>query len=266
MLAQDVVRQIFSQAQAIITGDHLVYAKKPDGWYHGYDYVNKDAIYPHVRSLSLLCRDIADHFLNHEIEVVVGPTIGAVCLAQWVAHRFLDYQHDVLAVYADEEDVLVPQEIDGNHPDVLNRAALAFMATGAVEVELNEETLCLKKIKYQMKTGTRRILKRGYDKLIVGKRCLIVEDVINSGATVAKTIKAVFDAGGIIAGVGCLCNRSGGKVNIATLGITELFSLLDLNMQMFKEEDCPICKERGVESVRTDLGKGKEFLARIGKK
>ncbi|MCX6765090.1 MAG: hypothetical protein NT148_00945 [Candidatus Nealsonbacteria bacterium] len=75
MLAQDVVRQIFSQAQAIITGDHLVYAKKPDGWYHGYDYVNKDAIYPHVRSLSLLCRDIADHFLDHKIEVVVVFTL-----------------------------------------------------------------------------------------------------------------------------------------------------------------------------------------------
>ena len=226
MLAQEAIKQIFSQAQAIITGDHLVYAKKPDGWYHGYDYVNKDAIYPHVRSLSLLCRDIADHFLDHQIEVVVGPTIGAVCLAQWVAHRFLDYQQDVLAVYADEEDVLQEGK----------------------------------------KVGTRRILKRGYDKLIIGKRCLIVEDVINSGATVAKTIKAVFDAGGIIAGVGCLCNRSGGKVNAATLGITELFSLLDLNMQMFKEEDCPICKERGVGSVRTDLGKGKEFLARIGRK
>ena len=265
MLSQVAINQIFSQAQAIITGDHLVYAKKPDGWYHGYDYVNKDAIYPHVRSLGLLCKDIADHFLDHQIEVVVGPTIGAVCLAQWVAHRFLDFQHDVLAVYADEEDVLEKTEL---RDDELRKKGhvIDLSAAGAVQIELWEHDLRLRRISFSSKVSTRRVLKRGYDKLVVGKRCLIVEDVINSGATVAKTIKAVFDAGGIIAGVGCLCNRSGGKVNVATFGITELFSLLDLNMEMFKEEECPICKERGVESVRTDLGKGKEFLARIGKK
>ena len=120
-------------------------------------------------------------------------------------------------------------------------------------------------IHYFEKTGTRRVIKRGYDKLVKGKRCLIVEDVINTGKTVMDTVTAVLEAEGIPIGVGALCNRSGGKVTKETLGVPELFSLLDLDMQMFPEETCPICKEKGVESVRTDLGKGKEFLERIGK-
>lgn len=227
MLSQDEVKRIFSEAKAIIVNDHFVYAKKPDGWYHGPDYVNKDAIYPHRRALKLLCKEIANHFFSQKIEVVVGPTIGGVSLSQWVSD-FLDCggSEEVKAVYADEEDVF--------------------------------DDACAK-------IGTRRVLKRGYDKFVNGKRCLIVEDVINSGATVVKTIRAVCDAGGIIAGVGALCNRSGGRVTAATFGITSLFSLLNLDMQMFKEEECPICKERGVKSVRLDLGKGKEFLSRIHK-
>lgn len=110
-----------------------------------------------------------------------------------------------------------------------------------------------------------RILKRGYDKIVSGKNCLVVEDIINSGGTVKKTIGAIERAGGKIAGVGTLCNRSGGKVTDETLGVPKLISLLNLNMAMHKEEDCPICKKHGQESVRIDIGKGKEFLARIGK-
>jgi orotate phosphoribosyltransferase len=262
MSLQTGINEIFSRTKAIILDDHFVYAKKPDGWYHGRAYVNKDAIYPHVGELALLCREIANHFFNRKIEIVVGPAIGAVCLAQWVAYH-LGYQ--VLAIYADEEDVLEQKQ-----ESMGTVGFREFLANGLVKIEGEPDHLgsfgSLVKIAFSTKVGTRRILRRGYDKLVVGKRCLIVEDVINSGATVAKTIKAVSDADGIIAGVGCLCNRSGGKVNTATLGITELFSLLDLNMEMFREEDCPICKERGTESVRTDLGKGKEFLARIGRK
>jgi len=260
MLLQTGINDIFSRAKAIIPDDHFVYAKKPDGWYHGRAYVNKDAIYPHVGELALLCREIANHFFDRKIEVVVGPTIGAVCLAQWVAY-YLGYQ--ILAIYADEEDVLAEKEIEQTIDLFIPQ--FEFDCFGKTIISRDPESGQVK-IKFKSKVGTRRVLKRGYDKLVVGKQCLIVEDVINSGATVAKTIKAVFEAGGIISGVGALCNRSGGKVSAATLGITELFSLLDLDMQMFKEEECPICKEKGVESVRTDLGKGKEFLARIGKK
>ena len=34
-----------------------------------------------------------------------------------------------------------------------------------------------------------RILKRGYDKIVSGKNCLVVEDIINSGGTVKKPLE-----------------------------------------------------------------------------
>lgn len=229
-MTQDEIKQIFAQSRAIITDDHFVYAKKADGWYHGREYVNKDAIYPFTRFISPLCKEIADHFWGNDIEVVVGPTVGGVILAQWTAHWYAPfaYQKEVLAVYADEEDV--------------------FQRAYSGDVKI----------------GTRRILKRGYDKIVEGRRCLIVEDILNTGATVDKTIAAIKAAKGELIGVGVLANRSGGKVTAETLGSPELFSLLDLDMKMYREEDCPICKEKGPKSVRTDLGKGKEFLVRTG--
>ena len=212
------VKRIFAKRNAIITGEHFVYAKKPDGWYHGYEYVNKDAIYPFVSDVKRLCQIVAMHFLMHKIDVVVGPTVGGVILSQRIAEYLLGMNSsintDVLSVFADE-------------------------------------------------IGGKRVIKRGYDAYVKGKRCLICEDVINSGKTVTATIEAVNDCGGKVVAVVALCNRSGGKVDRSTFMVGELVSLIDLNMQMFKEEECPICKERGVESVRTDLGKGKEFLERI---
>jgi len=81
---------------------------------------------------------------------------------------------------------------------------------------------------------------------------------------VIKTVDAIRAAGGEVIGVGALCNRSGGKVAADTLGVPELFALMNLRMEMFKEEECPLCEKYGPKSVRTDLGKGKEFLARVG--
>ncbi|MFH1423974.1 MAG: phosphoribosyltransferase family protein [Candidatus Nealsonbacteria bacterium] len=229
---REEIKRIFAETGTIIINDHFVYARKADGWYHGGEYVNKDAIYPFTRFVSLLCKEIADHFWGNDIDVVVGPTVGGVILAQWTAHWYAPfaYQKEVLAVYADEEDIL--QEMTGGQGTI--------------------------------KVGTRRILKRGYDKIVKGRRCLVVEDVINTGATVKKTIEAIRLAGGDVVGVGALANRSGGKVTAETVGAPELFSLLDLDMKMFKEEECSICKEKGPKSVRTDLGKGKEFLTRTG--
>ena len=212
---RSVAEKIFAKRNAIITGDHFVYAKKSDGWYHGYNYVNKDAIYPFVDSTKRLGDMIANHFKDKNVETVVGPTVGGAILSQWVASGLINFcDREVFAVFADEVD-------------------------------------------------SQRIIKRGYDAYVKGKRCLIVEDVINSGVTVLKTRDAIYEAGGSLVGVGALCDRRGSEA--WPLGVSELVSLVDLDMKMFKEEDCPICKEKGVESVRTDLGKGKEFLARIGK-
>ncbi|MDP2864308.1 MAG: phosphoribosyltransferase family protein [bacterium] len=268
---KEKVKEIFADAQTIITGDHFVYAKKADGWYHGGEYVNKDAIYPFTRFVSPLCKDIAEHFLGRGIEVVVGPTVGGVSLSQWTAHWYAPYPYkkEVLAVYADEEDVLEHRVITGDELRKLG-ISFGFVATGEVSIKLKLRPgpppvpAELGSITYTARVGTRRILKRGYDKIVKGQHCLVVEDVINTGLTVKKTVDAIKLAGGTVVGVGALCNRSGGKVTAEFLGVPELFSLLNVDMKMYREEECLICKERGPQSVRTDIGKGKEFLIRSG--
>ncbi|MEK7658309.1 MAG: phosphoribosyltransferase family protein [Patescibacteria group bacterium] len=284
MLSQQEIKDIFAESEAIITDDHFVYAKKADGWYHGSAYVNKDAIYPYTNSVSQLCGQIALYFARFEVATVVGPTVGAVNLSQWTTYwlnnTLAGWLNNTLsggirsitrAICADEEDVLTEQEFPCDMPNVCPKKppiSLEFESRGLVRIETSafNGNLAVKKIKYTAKTGTRRVIKRGYDKYVKGKRCLIVEDIINTGITVTKTRDAILEAGGEVIGVACLCNRSGEKVNAGTLRVQELFSLLNVNMEMFREEDCPICKEKGRGSVRLDLGKGKEFLTRLGLK
>ncbi|MBI1866418.1 MAG: hypothetical protein HY005_02785 [Candidatus Staskawiczbacteria bacterium] len=264
MLTQQAILDIFSKANAIITDDHFVYAKKETGWFHGSDYVNKDAIYPYTRFVKYLCAEIANHFRHVELKIVVGPTVGAVILSQWTAF-WLDKRHfqtEVLSIYADEEDIFEQREV------VLNSGGGEFLANGFVKIRGEPDFLghfgSQIEVMFPAKTGTRRVIKRGYDKYVKGAKCLILDDIINSGITVSKTRDAVIQAGGEVVGVGALCNRSGGKVTAETLRVPELFSLLDINMMMYPEDECPICKERGPKSVRTDLGYGQEFLARTG--
>ena len=261
------LKKMFDQAKAIILDDHFVYAKKEDGWYHGSAYVNKDAIYPFTRFVNPMCQELANYlylWCQGDIEVVVGPTVGGVSLSQWIAHWLspTEWRKEVLAVYADEIDVVEKFEIDLEKRS--SSIPLTFLAQGEVELEFYPDAHKLKKIIYQAKVGTQRILKRGYDEIVKGKICLVVEDIINSGTTVKKTIQAIQEAGGKIVAVGALCNRSGGKVTAETLGVPILYSLLNIQMEMHKEDECLVCKEKGPESVRTDLGKGKEFLIRKG--
>lgn len=95
------IMKIFEESQAIITGSHIVYTSGK----HGEAYVNKDAIYPHTAKVSKLCSFIAEDFENEEIDVVVGPVVGGVALAQWVAHHLSHLQgKEILAVCADKDE------------------------------------------------------------------------------------------------------------------------------------------------------------------
>lgn len=254
---KEEIHQIFAGANTIISGDHFVYAKKPDGWYHGPDYVNKDAIYPRTKALHRLCEIMAFTFehLKVEAEAIVGPTVGGVCLSQHLAMCYMS--GNALAIFAEEEDIF-----EDDYIQVESDSPLRF--SGRNTEKLVEAQSCSLTVKIPRKVGTRRVLRRGYAELVKGRRCIVGEDVINSGLTVIKTVDAIRQAGGEVVAVGALCNRSGGKVTAEALGVPILFSLLDLDMKMYREEECSICREKGTRSVRTDLGKGKEFLARMG--
>ena len=100
-------------------------------------------------------------------------------------------------------------------------------------------------------------LRRGYDKLVKGKRALIVEDVITTGGSVRNCIEAVQAAGGIPIGISALCNR--GKISANDLGIQKLESLVELDFQSWEADECPLCQKK--VPINTNVGKGKDFLA-----
>ena len=103
------------------------------------------------------------------------------------------------------------------------------------------------------------VIKRGYDKMVKGKRILVVEDLTTTGGSVKKVVEAVRAAGGEVVGVVVLCNR--GEVTKAQAGDPPVFDqLVTLHLESWDEADCDLCK-RGIP-VNTDIGHGKEFLAR----
>jgi len=72
-------------------------------------YINKDDIYRDPWKASLVGKEIASRFRQEEIDVVVGPAIAGVILAQWVAYHYdvskwLEHQPRTLAAYAEEKN------------------------------------------------------------------------------------------------------------------------------------------------------------------
>ena len=206
---QKEVLEILGRVKAVIVGSHVVYTSGK----HGAEYVNKDAVYPHTKETSRLCELLAEQFVGDEVDVVIGPAIGGVCLEQWVAHHLRTITgREVLGVYA-------------------------------------EKTA----------DGSNFIIKRGYDKLIVGKRVLVVEDVVTTGGSAKKVIEAVRAIGGTVVGLGVLCNR-GGVTPKDVADVPKLHALVNVAFDAWDEADCPLCKQ-GIP-INVDVDKGCEFLAR----
>ena len=100
-------------------------------------------------------------------------------------------------------------------------------------------------------------LRRGYDRLVAGRRVVVVEDVLNTGGSVRDTVAAVRAAGGELVAVAALCNRGG--LTAGALDVPHLRALMELSLESWDAASCPLCRD-GVP-VDTDVGKGREFLA-----
>ncbi|MCX6794289.1 MAG: phosphoribosyltransferase family protein [Candidatus Gottesmanbacteria bacterium] len=95
----DVI-SILKKVGAILTDDHFVYTSGK----HGSVYINKDAVYPHTKETSAICKLIAQKFLNKRIEVVAAPALGGIILSQWTAHWLSRLTHrEVLGVYTEKD-------------------------------------------------------------------------------------------------------------------------------------------------------------------
>lgn len=113
---------------------------------------------------------------------------------------------------------------------------------------------------YADKDGTGGfIIKRGYDKVIEGKKVLVVEDLTTTGGSIRKVVESARKVGAEIVGAIALVNR--GRVTKEAIGNPPVFhQLLNLDLESWDETDCELCKTN--IPVNTNIGHGKEFLAR----
>jgi orotate phosphoribosyltransferase len=212
----DWVVYVLKSVGAIITNDHFVY----NSGRHGTAYVNKDALYPHTRITSLLCRTLAHNFLEYEPEVAVAPALGGIILSQWVAYYLSEYStHEVLGVYAEKTTA---------RERILGQPFFSF--------------------------------RRGYEKFVSGKRVVVLEDILNTGNSARIVVELCRRHGGNVVALGAICNR--GNVGVKDVGdLPRLISLSSFTLESWSAEECanhgPCSQE---VPVRTDLGKGKDFL------
>ena len=90
---------ILKRTNALYTDGHFVGTSGR----HMSVYINKDALLPHTAETSRVGELFAEKNKNVPVDVVVGPAMGAIILAQWTAYhlsRFLG--KEILAVYTDK--------------------------------------------------------------------------------------------------------------------------------------------------------------------
>jgi orotate phosphoribosyltransferase len=98
---------------------------------------------------------------------------------------------------------------------------------------------------------------RGYDKLVAGKRVVVVEDNLTTGGSVRKVVELVRETGGEVVGVVAMLNRGG--VDIAAVGNPPHFeAIIEADLKSWPAEACELCKA-GVP-VNVKIGKGKKFV------
>jgi orotate phosphoribosyltransferase len=105
--------------------------------------------------------------------------------------------------------------------------------------------------------GMTLISRRNYDKLVRGKRVLVVEDITNTGGSAKKTVDAVREVEGEVVAVAAIANRNPAQVNEQFLG-APFRPLCVFQAESYDEKDCPMCKAD--MPINTQVGHGKQYL------
>lgn len=80
----------------------------------------------------------------------------------------------------------------------------------------------------------------------VGKRFVVIEDVVTTGGSLLETARHVESLGCTWVGKGCIVDRSAGGHCLGD----GLLSLMTASFPVYEAEDCPLCKELGTEPIK----------------
>ncbi|MBI3231544.1 MAG: phosphoribosyltransferase [Candidatus Doudnabacteria bacterium] len=98
---QKEVLDILKKTGAVVVDSHFVGTSGR----HFAVYINKDALYPHGQETSKIAKIFAGKAKDLGVEVVVGPALGGIILAQWTAHELSAITGiDVMGVYTEKTE------------------------------------------------------------------------------------------------------------------------------------------------------------------
>ena len=107
----------------------------------------------------------------------------------------------------------------------------------------------------------RFVLRRGYDRLVRGRRVLVVDDCVTTGHSMSQVVEAVRQCGGTVVAGGSI--TTAGERTAQSLGLDSYEYLYNFPRPiMWPVEQCPLCRD-GVP-INTRFGHGAEFARQKG--
>jgi orotate phosphoribosyltransferase len=185
---------------------------------HGEGWLAKDLVFPHADRASELCGLLAETVADRDAQILCGPATGGLIVAMWTA-----YHLELPWVFAEHAKSRGYDPAEA-HPGPLRPP-----------FELS----------------------RGFPEILAGKRVLVVDDVVNTGESVAETAAAVRGAGGEVTAVGALCTR--GNAGPGAVGADDFAYVTEVEIASWPASECDLCK-RGVP-INTQYAHGADYVA-----
>lgn len=139
--------------------------------------------------------------------------------------------------YAEQLCGVISSHFRAARPDAVVAPALGGIVVGQeVGRQLGVRTMFTER-----KDGVMQ-LRRGFE-IAPGERVLVCEDVVTTGGSVKEVIAIVKSLGGVVAGVGCIVDRSGGTVTFEMDDTGAYVATLYMDVVTYRPEDCPLCKQ-----------------------
>lgn len=217
-MKEERIKNLFERRNVIKRGHFVVTSGK-----HTDTYVDKNALYIDPYIIADLCLQMASEAAKGLPEIIVAPAAGGIVLTQWVAY-YLN------GIYQTARILSVFVEEDGSRHYVCRDTP-----SGRI-----------------LHAEKKFIFKRGYGKLIKGKKICIVDDILTTGITTRGVCRAVEERGGKITSVVVLCNR--GEINKKDISVPRFSSLLNLKLRTWEKDNCPLCKNN--VPISEEFGKG----------
>ena len=177
-MTNNEIIEMLKEAEVVLEGHFLLTSGR-----HSDKYMQCAKIFQNSKYSVPLCGELVEKYKNDNIEVVIGPAIGAIQMAYEVGKQL-----GVKNIFAERED-------------------------------------------------GKMTLRRGFT-IEKGQRVLVVEDVVTTGGSVREVIELVEQCGGVVAGVGSIVDRTGGKIDFGV----PYKSAFSMDITSYEADECPICK------------------------